>query len=162
MNKLLIIVSTFLLIGISVNAQSDLTSKGGVKPSVLPMQIIKTDTAKQADKTGNPSQFSTTSSVANNYDTKNQTIIQELYSLEDQRQSLEKNQSISSSERASKIQELNSNYFVTKQKFYNYVSSKGILNISNQEQSYYLSLLKGDGREQDYQEGINLISNSKK
>lgn len=162
MNKLLIIVSTFLLIGISVNAQSDLTSKGGVKPSVLPMQIIKTDTAKQTDKTGNPSQFSTTSSVANNYDTKNQTIIQELYSLEDQRQSLEKNQSISSSERASKIQELNSNYFVTKQKFYNYVSSKGILNISNQEQSYYLSLLKGDGREQDYQEGINLISNSKK
>lgn len=162
MNKLLIIVSTFLLIGISVNAQSDLTSKGGVKPSVLPMQIIKTDTAKQADKTGNPSQFSTTSSAANNYDTKNQTIIQELYSLEDQRQSLEKNQSISSSERASKIQELNSNYFVTKQKFYNYVSSKGILNISNQEQSYYLSLLKGDGREQDYQEGINLISNSKK
>lgn len=160
MNKFFLLLSSLILIGTSVKAQEDLTSKGKGSPIVMPMKVKPEESKSPAIKIGSNANVSSNSN--NNIKSEDQSLLQELYSLEDQRQSLEKNQSISSSERASKIQELNSNYFVTKQKFYNYVSSKGILNISNQEQSYYLSLLKGDGREQDYQEGINLISNSKK
>lgn len=153
-------MSSLILIGTSVKAQEDLTSKGKGSPIVMPMKVKVEEQETPATRVGSYSNVS--SNTKNHIKEEDQSLLQELYSLEDQRQSLEKNQSISSSERASKIQELNSNYFATKQKFYNFVSSKGILNISKQEQSYYLSLLKEDGREQDYQEGINLISNSKK
>lgn len=103
-------------------------------------------------------QFST-SSVAS---TQNQSLLQELYAIEDQRNSIEKDHSISSTERGNLIIENNSAYSSKKTEFVIYINSKGILNVSKQEQSYFLSILKTDNNLSEYNKNIELIKHSNK
>lgn len=157
MNRLFLLVSAIFLIGSSVNAQirqaKPLNSEvKTTTPSPAENQPVSRDMAPR---------FTETTVPISSSETENQTILQELNFLEDQRNLVENDKTISSSERTMRIQEINSNYMLKKQNFYDYVSSVGILNITKQEQSFYLSMLKADGRNEEYQEGINSIKNSK-
>ena len=100
------------------------------------------------------------SSVENTSMIKNQSLLQELYSIEDERNIIEKDNSLSSSERSNKIEENNSKYNLKKAEFTEYVNSKGVLNSTKNEQSYYLSLLKSDKNESEYNRVIQLIKQS--
>lgn len=100
------------------------------------------------------------SSVENTSMIKNQSLLQELYSIEDERNIIEKDNSLSSSERGNKIEENNSKYNLKKAEFIKYINSKGVLNSTKNEQSYYLSLLKSDKNESEYNRVIQLIKQS--
>jgi len=62
--------------------------------------------------------------------------------------------------RGVEIQKNNTSYQVKKTEFKNYVSTKGILNVSKQEQNFYLSILKYEDKE-EYSKNIELIKSSK-
>ncbi|HRP60332.1 MAG TPA: hypothetical protein PK833_08620, partial [Vicingus sp.] len=87
-------------------------------------------------------------------------LLQELYSIEDERNSIEKNNSLSSSERNDRINKINSSYNIKKAEFMNYVNSKGFSTVSKQEQSYFLSILKSDNNMTEYNKYIELIKQS--
>lgn len=101
-----------------------------------------------------------TKSVDNSVSNKNNSLLQELYSIEDQRNSIEKNNSLSTSERNNRINEINSSYNIKKAEFMNYVNSKGFSTVSKQEQSYFLSILKSDNNMTEYNKYIELIKQS--
>lgn len=122
-------------------------------------QSIVTDTiGVDHSKTRTP-KFST-NSVENTSNIKNQSLLQELYSIEDERNIIEKDNSLSSSERNNRIDENNSKYNFKKAEFIEYVNSKGVLNVTRNEQNYYLSLLKSDKNESEYNRVIQLIKQS--
>jgi hypothetical protein len=102
-----------------------------------------------------------TKSVDNTVSAKNNSLLQELYSIEDDRNTIENDNSFSSSERNKRINEINSTYNLKKTEFVNYVNSKGILNVSKQEQSYFLSILKSENNVTEYNKNIELINQSK-
>lgn len=99
-------------------------------------------------------------SVENTSVINNQSILQELYTIEDERNIIEKDNSLSSSERRNRIYENNSKYKIKKAEFIEYVNSKGVLNISKKEQSYFLSILKSDNNISEYNKNIELINQS--
>lgn len=90
----------------------------------------------------------------------NQSLLQQLYVIEDERNVIEKDHSLSSSERNNRIDENNSKYNLKKAEFIDYVNSKGVLNISKKEQSYFLSILKSDNNMSEYNKNIELIKQS--
>lgn len=100
----------------------------------------------------------TTSEVSNN---KQKTILEEIYEIEDERFRIEKNDKLSPTERTSMINEVNNQYNIKKQEFISYVNSKGFSNILEKEQFFYLSLLKEDGKMDEYKKYIGLLKNSK-
>ncbi len=100
------------------------------------------------------------SSIENTSKIKNQSLLQELYAIEDERNVIEKDNSLSSSERNNRIDENNSKYNFKKAEFIEYVNSKGVLNISKKEQSYFLSILKSDNNMSEYNKNIELIKQS--
>jgi hypothetical protein len=157
MNKLFLLLAAFMFIGTMVNGQ--IRQAKPLNPEVKSSTSAPSD-GQSGTREMTP-KFTETSTPISNSDIENKTILQELNTLDDQRFSIESDQSLSDSERALKIQGLNANYFEVKQRFYDYVSNKGILNVSKSEQSFYLSMLKADGKTQEYQDGINLIKNSK-
>lgn len=130
-----------------------------------PHQSINTSQTRVVDtigvdksKTKKP-QFSS-KSVDNTVANKNNSLLQELYSIEDERNSIEKNNSLSSSERNDRINEINSSYNIKKAEFMNYVNSKGFSTVSKQEQSYFLSILKSDNKMSEYNKYVELIKQS--
>lgn len=118
-----------------------------------------TDTISVANPKSRAPQLSSRS-VNNASTNKNNSLLQELYSIEDERNIIEKDNSLSSSERSNKIEENNSKYNLKKAEFIEYINSKGVLNITKNEQSYYLSLLKSDKNESEYNRVIQLIKQS--
>ena len=136
---------------INVNAQKqvNLTSKK-----------TNEETSNKGSSVRSP-QFTTTS-VNNQSEIVKQSLLQELYSIEDQRNIIEKNNALSSSDRNLLIQENNKKYTEKRIEFINFIESKGIVNVTKQEQSFYLNCLKQDNRIDDYNKGINLIKNSQK
>ncbi len=100
----------------------------------------------------------TTSEVSN---VKQISLLQEIYEIEDERNRIEKNQSLSSTERSSLLNEVNSSYKIKKQEFLNYVNSTGFSNIPEKEQLFYISLLKEDGKMEDYKKYIDLLKSSR-
>ncbi|MGE0562082.1 MAG: hypothetical protein AB7O47_09715 [Flavobacteriales bacterium] len=119
-----------------------------------------TDTINVVNPNTRTPQFST-SSVENALTNKNQSLLQELYSLEDERNIIDKDNSLSSSERRNRIDKNNSKYNLKKAEFIEYVNSKGILNVSKQEQSYFLSILKSSNNMSEYNKNMELIKQSK-
>lgn len=170
MNKLFLLIPAFMVV-VSASGQKQIEKSIEVKTlentehnkkDVTP--VFKTFTSDHA-----PSQIYTPEKLDNdqiiqsevNTDNSEQSILQEIYSIEDQRNAVEKNTSLSVQDRAQQINTINQNYLLKKADFEQYVVSKGVLNISTQEQNYYLSILKNDSRDQEYQDNINLINNSK-
>lgn len=148
MYKLLLIVPALFMLSISSYAQTKAES------------VEKESSVESINKMVVP-QFKTTSTPVANVNATNQVLLQELYLIEDERQRIEKDQSLTQSERSQKTQVNNAAYINKKQEFMTYVASKGILNVSKQEQNYYLYLLKYDKKLEEYTENINLIKNSK-
>lgn len=91
----------------------------------------------------------------------NETILQEMYSIEDERFRIENNESLSVSERASQIAKNKNRYNSKKTDFIDHVLSVGVLNVSQKEQKYYLSLLKNDNKIEECKRVIELIKTSK-
>ena len=150
MNKLILLTAAFIGLTLIASAQD--------KKLVEKKSTNKTVESKQRTMTP---QFKTSSTPKSNVSSGNQTLLQELYLIEDDRQRIEKDQSLTQSERSQKTQENNKTYTTKKQEFMTDVASKGILNVSKQEQNYYLYLLKYDKKVEEYTENINLIKNSK-
>jgi hypothetical protein len=130
-----------------------------------PIQTINASQTKIVDtigvdnsKTRAPQMSS--KSIDNALVSKKQSIIQELYAIEDERNNIEKDNSLSVSERSSRIDENNSKYQLKKIEFLDFVNTKGILNVSKQEQSYFLSILKSENNTIEYNKNIELIKQS--
>jgi hypothetical protein len=122
-------------------------------------QSIVTDTISvDHSKTRTPKLSN--SSVENISTSRSQSLLQELYAIEDERNTIEKDNSLSSYERSNRIDENNSKYNLKKAEFIEYVNSKGVLNISKKEQSYFLSILKSDNNMSEYNKNIELIKQS--
>lgn len=100
----------------------------------------------------------TTSEVSN---VKQISLLQEIYEISDERNRIEKNQSLSTTERSSMLNQVNTSYQLKKQEFINYVSSTGFSNLPEKEQLFYISLLKEDGKMEDYKKYIDLLKSSK-
>jgi hypothetical protein len=144
MNKLILFTVTILAVA-SVQAQNkDVQNKPQEKAYIK--------------KSGN---FSSTTKSNSGVEIKKQSLLEELYLIEDERQRIENNESLSSSERSQKIQSNNTEFNKKREEFKNYISSKGILNATKQEQNYYLSILKSGGDKTEYSKNIELINNSK-
>jgi hypothetical protein len=154
MNKIILLLPALFLSIMSVNAQVK-----GQTQSIEKTQSV--ETGHQEKIIMMQPQFKTTSTPKANVKASNQVLLQELYLIEDERHRAEKNQSLSQSQRSLKIQENNTAYANKKQEFMSYVDSKGILNVTKQEQNYYLYLLKYDKKQEEYIKNINLIKNSK-
>lgn len=150
MNKLLLVVSVVVFTTMTVNAQ---------KQVGVTAQPTTEENSKVLLKKRTP-QFSTSTSAKSDSQNKKQSLLQELYSIEDERHRIEKNESLSQSERGSEIQKNNASYQSKKTEFKNYVSAKGILNVTKQEQNFYLSILKYEDKE-GYSKNIELIKSSK-
>lgn len=157
------LVLTTLCLGILSFAYAQKSEKIIKQPtpyhSTNASQSKVTDTINVANPKGRTPQFST-NSVENTSNIKNQSLLQELYSIEDERNIIEKDNSLSSSERNNRIDENNSKYNLKKAEFIEYVNSKGVLNVTRNEQNYYLSLLKSDKNESEYNRVIQLIKQS--
>tara|TARA_R110001592_G_scaffold35209_10_gene120062 strand:+ start:3296 stop:3754 length:459 start_codon:yes stop_codon:yes gene_type:complete len=152
MKKTLFLTAGILLLSFSLQAQekskqSSLKSIESTKPDYTKKQSA----FRAAEDNFNP-QLNKNSK---------ESLLQELYFIEDERLRIEKNESLSSNERSQKIQSNNIEYNSKREEFKNYVSSKGILNVSKQEQNYYLSILKQDKEIEEYKKNIALIKNSK-
>lgn len=91
---------------------------------------------------------------------KPQTLLEEIFLIEDEKTRLENDKNISPAERSTLINDVNINYISKKQAFVSYVEQTGILHIPPKEQSYYLSLLKQDGKKEAYKKNIDLIKSS--
>lgn len=157
------LVLTTLCLGIFSFAYAQKSEKIIKRPapyhSTIASQKIVTDTiGVDHSKTRTPQLSS--SAVENTSANRNQSLLQELYAIEDERNTIEKDNSLSSYERSSRIDENNSKYNLKKAEFIEYVNSKGVLNISKKEQSYFLSILKSDNNMSEYNKNIELIKQS--
>lgn len=144
MNKI-ILFTALIIASISVNAQKK--------------EAIKKPTEKNYSKKA--AKFSATTKDNSAVDVKKQTLLEELYLIEDERNRIENNNSLSSFDRDQKIQSNNTAFNNKRSEFKSYVFSKGILNVTKNEQSYYLSILKQDKQIEEYKKNIALINNSK-
>ena len=91
----------------------------------------------------------------------NETILQELYSIGDERHRIENNQGLSTSERSSQIVNNKNIYNAKRSEFKNFIKTEGVLNVSLNEQRFYLSILKDDKQEAEYKRVVELIKKSK-
>lgn len=149
--KSLIFVALFAINFVSVSAQKQVISS--------PKKLNVEDNSKTDNREIAP-QFSTTS-LERQPETIGQSILQEIFLIDDQRQNIEKNLSLLPSDRSRQIQENNTNYLVKKVEFVNYITSNGILNVPPKEQNYYLYILKNDKNDQEYIRNVELIKNTK-
>lgn len=138
---------------INVNAQKqmNLTSNSNKTNEESPSKVSRVRSP----------QFSTTS-INNQPEVVKHSLLQELYSIEDQRNVIEKNGALPSLDRNLLIQENSKKYNEKRIEFINFIESKGVANVTKQEQSFYLNCLKEDNRIDDYNNGIDLIKNSQK
>lgn len=150
MKKIFVLTAGILLISFSVKAQektkqSSLTNNEAVKPDYSKKQNV----FKSSESTSNSSLNKEA----------NQSLLQELYLIEDERNRIEKNDQLSSNERSNQIDANNQLFISKKEEFKAYILAKGFTNVSKKEQNYYLSILKSEGNKEEYNKNINLIKN---
>ena len=146
-----IFLALFAIYSISVSAQ---------KQAISATKKLNVEENSKNDNREIAPQFSTTS-IERQPESIGQSILQEIFLIDDQRQNIEKNQSLSPSERSQQIQENNTIYLVKKDEFVNYITSKGLLNVPPKEQNYYLYILKNDKNDLEYSRNVELIKNAK-
>lgn len=77
--------------------------------------------------------------------------------LNDERISIEKDNSLSQNDRKQKIENINKAYKQHKESFYEHIKSVGFSNVSRNEQKQYVALLKEDNNMSDYKKYVELI-----
>jgi len=150
---------TTLFIGATLSAQTNnKVEANNLKANNDAVETV--DDSKYKAKL-NGSVFNSKETTTQSIESNEASLLQELFLIEDERVRLEKDVSLSSTERTSMIAKNSSEYNLKKGEFKNYVSSKGVLNISSKEQRYYISLLKNDNEVAECKRVIELIKTSK-
>ena len=150
MKKIFFLTAGILLFSFSLQAQEK-SKQSSLK---------STENAKP-DYTKKQSALKSVEDNSNNKSNKvvQESLLQQLYFIEDERNRIEKNNQLSTIERSALVDANNQVYISKKEEFKSYVSSKGFLNVSKKEQNYYLSILKSEGNNDEYSKNINLIKN---
>jgi hypothetical protein len=91
----------------------------------------------------------------------NKTLLQQIYTIGDERHRIETNKELSASERADQINNNKNAYNAKRSEFKNFIKAQGVLNVSLKEQRFYLSILKDDKKEVEYKRVVTLIKKSK-
>jgi hypothetical protein len=159
--KVTVVVTMILFSSAFVSAQNRTATNSETKldQQSSPVNVEKTNA--HPAKTGKFSSSSTPSKVDPVAVEEQFPILYQLNSVQDQRNRIENNTSISSSERTRQIETNTIRYQSKKAEFMKYISATGILNVSEIEQSFYLSCLKNDNKIDEYKIGIELINNNK-
>jgi hypothetical protein len=151
MIKFLSILSLILLLSQYSFAQKKLDStKSSQKSTVQSEAFPKSNLTRGFQKQS--VQFSERSEPKKNKAQKEKSLLDVLYSIDDERLVIERDKGLSKSERSIRIDENKNRFGIAKRDFYSYVKSKGFLNLSRKEQGYYLMLLKKDGNIEEYKE----------
>lgn len=146
-----------------VSAQNQIETSSATKLNQKSNSVIRSAEKTQAHP-ARGAKFSTASKPSKNVSTLvkvDDSILQELNSIQDERNRIEKNTTLSSGERTRQIQENNIRYQSKKTEFIEYISNSGVLNVSKTEQSYYLSFLKNDNNIEKYLTTKELIKTAK-
>jgi len=122
------------------------SQKSTVQSEAFPKSNLTRDFQKQSV------QFRERSEPKKNKVQKEKSLLDVLYSIDDERVVIERDKGFSKSERSIRIDENKNRFGIAKRDFYSYVKSKGFLDLSRKEQGYYLMLLKKDGNIEEYKE----------
>ena len=161
--KIIGVVTMILFSSALVSAQNQIETSSATKLNQKSNSVIRSAEKTQAHP-ARGAKFSTASKPSKNVSTLvkvDDSILQELNSIQDERNRIEKNTTLSSGERTRQIQENNIRYQSKKTEFIEYISNSGVLNVSKTEQSYYLSFLKNDNNIEKYLTTKELIKTAK-
>lgn len=150
MKKIFVLTTGILLISLSVEAQEKTKQSSFTKN-----ETDKPDYTKKQN-VFKSSEITTNSSLSKE---SNQSLLQELYLIQDERNRIEKNSQLLPNERSNQIEANNQLFISKKEEFKAYVLAKGFYNLSKKEQNYYLSILKNEGNKEEYNKYINSIKN---
>jgi hypothetical protein len=159
--RVLLIIVACLFAGFTAKAQEKELKKTIEKKNIVKPSENKKIETKNVSRFKKTSQVSSSSIVNQFRRANNETLLQEMYSIQDERHRIENNENLSASERSIQIEKNKNSYNLKKVEFGNYVSSNGVVNIPSKEQKHYLSLLKDDNKEEEYARVVELIKKSK-
>ncbi len=154
-----ITIIAFLFTGTMLSAQT--INKGNSKVSKTNENNVKTvDDSKYKAKL-NGVVFHSKESAVNSNEENKVGLLQEIYLIEDERVRVERDNSLSTSEKTNILAKNSNDYQAKKLEFKSYIVSRGVLNVSSKEQRYYISLLKNDNETEEIKRVVELIKTSK-
>lgn len=152
MKKLLLVICVFL----TIKSWSQNYSQQDFSKSNKPTPTAAVRNSKPEKKYNTPATRINTSNI-NEKSSAGLSFLDEFARINDERLSIEKDNSLSNTEKQNKIQKNNLSYLKHKEVFNKHIESIGFNNASRDEQKQFVALLKEDNNMTEYKKYVELI-----